>query len=164
MTGAVRIAVALAVAVAMVVVVYVRDDQNGGAPARVSEPPAVPAPDIEPSVATRPAVPVERSSSTIGAELQAMSETFRNTTFLIAIRDAGFVCEDVVEARLSGTDSAAWRARCRDLRAYLLGIDSAGALHVEPTADYWDGLYPPRIEPNDGGVRPDRTTPFDLQR
>ena len=29
-------------------------------------------------------------------ELEAMSETFRNTTFLIAIRDSGFVCNELL--------------------------------------------------------------------
>jgi ABC-type amino acid transport substrate-binding protein len=77
------------------------------------------------------------------AELRAMSPTFLASTLLIAIRDAGFVCEDVVNVDQSGPDSPVWRAHCRDLKAYLVRVADSGALAVEPTLDQWDAVTPP---------------------
>lgn len=73
-------------------------------------------------------------------ELDEMSETFRNTTFLIAIRDAGFVCDDVVAAHAGGEH--VWSASCRDMRGYEIEVQAAGDLRVRPLAQYIDGLAP----------------------
>src|SRR5688500_3993174 len=49
------------------------------------------------AVSSRPAPePVTSPERAKLEELRAMSETFRNTTFLIAIRDAGYLCSEVV--------------------------------------------------------------------
>lgn len=126
---------------------------------REAEDPSMPAPTVADNIApahgepTPTAPGAERTAEQIAAaeNLQAMSETFRHTTLLIAIRNAGYVCDDVVDVFQSAVDAVAWRARCRDLRAYHIGIEAGGALVVEPTADLWDGIYPPsRIE---GGRR-----------
>ena len=76
------------------------------------------------------------------AELRAMSESVRNSTFVIAIRAAGFVCEDVIGVDQAEAGAPAWRARCPDLHAYLVRVDDVGALAVEPTIDHWDSLVP----------------------
>jgi hypothetical protein len=85
-------------------------------------------------------------------ELRAMSESVRNSTFVIAIRAAGFMCEDVVDV-YTGTDAPAWRARCRDSRAYYVRVADSGELAIEPTLDYFDSVVAPRIELDDRSPR-----------
>jgi hypothetical protein len=75
-------------------------------------------------------------------ELRAMSETYRNTTFVIAIRDAGYVCHELLGVH-GGVDSAlAWTAACSDMLAYTVRVADSGSLAVEPLATYLDGLVP----------------------
>lgn len=78
-------------------------------------------------------------------ELRAMSETFRNTTLLIAIREAGYLCSEVVNVHGGIGDSTTWTVSCREVLAYAVGVNPAGSLLVEPTLQYWDGLGP-RVE------------------
>jgi hypothetical protein len=108
------------------------------------------------------AAPTATPASRKLAELRAMSPTFLGSTLLIAIRNAGFVCDEVVGVDQSEPDSPVWRARCRDLQAYLVRVVSSGALAVEPTVAIWDGNFPPRPLPE----RPpqDSNDPFDLRR
>ena len=68
-----------------------------------------------------------------------MSETFRNTTFLIAIRDAGFVCNELLGVYGGVNDSTTWTATCSEMLAYTVGVASYGALHVEPMLQHLDG-------------------------
>jgi hypothetical protein len=75
-------------------------------------------------------------------ELRAMSETFRNTTFLIAIREAGYVCRELVSVYGGIADSTTWTAACREMLAYTVRVTHAGALLVEPTVQYFDALGP----------------------
>lgn len=75
-------------------------------------------------------------------ELRAMSETYRNTTFVIAIRDAGYVCHELLGVH-GGVDSAlAWTAACSDMLAYTVRVADSGSLAVEPLASYLDGVGP----------------------
>ena len=73
-------------------------------------------------------------------ELRAMSETFRNTTLLIAIREAGYLCSEVVSVYGGIGDSTTWTVSCREVLAYAVGVNHEGALRVEPTLQYLDGL------------------------
>jgi hypothetical protein len=75
-------------------------------------------------------------------ELRAMSETFRNTTFLIAIRDSGYLCSELVSVYGGIGDSTTWTAACREMLAYTVRVSYAGALLVEPTAHHLDGIFP----------------------
>jgi hypothetical protein len=75
-------------------------------------------------------------------ELRAMSETYRNTTFVIAIREAGYVCHQLLDVHGGVDDAMAWTADCSDMLAYTVRIASAGTLAVEPLATYFDGLVP----------------------
>lgn len=77
-------------------------------------------------------------------ELEAMSETFRDTTFLIAIRDAGFVCRELLRVSGGLDGAASWIATCSETMAYMIGVASNGTLRVEPFQQYFDGV----------GVRP----------
>jgi hypothetical protein len=78
--------------------------------------------------------------------LAEMSETYRNTTFLIAIRDAGFVCDAVVAAHQ--TDADIWMGSCRDVgSSYKIDVGDNNELYVRPVAGYFDGLAPVADDP-----------------
>ncbi len=96
---------------------------------------AVPAPLPTPASAESPA-------NARLAELRAMSDSVLRSTFVVAIRSAGFLCEDVVGVDQGEAGAPVWRARCPDLRAYLVGVNDAGGLSVEPTLDHWDAVAP----------------------
>jgi hypothetical protein len=82
--------------------------------------------------------------NTIG--LHEMSESYRNATLLIAIRDAGFVCADVVAAHTTG--GGVWTASCRDMLGYQITASLTGDLSVEPIPRYLDvPRSPPDREP-----------------
>ena len=75
-------------------------------------------------------------------ELQAMSETFRNTTFLIAIRDSGFRCNELLSVYGGLNNSRTWTSTCSEMLSYTVRVASAGTLVIEPTLQYFDGISP----------------------
>lgn len=75
-------------------------------------------------------------------ELQGLSETYRNTTFVTAIRDAGFVCRGLEGVYGGLNDSATWTVSCYEMLAYAVSVDGVGALHVAPTLQYFDSIAP----------------------
>ncbi|HEY3518762.1 MAG TPA: hypothetical protein VGL98_17055 [Gammaproteobacteria bacterium] len=75
-------------------------------------------------------------------ELEAMSETFRNTTFVIAIRDAGYVCNELLRVYGGIDDSGKWTATCSEMLAYTVAVTANGALRVDPLMQYFDGVSP----------------------
>jgi len=79
-------------------------------------------------------------------ELEMMSETFRNTTFLIAIRDSGFVCNELLRVYGGIDASAKWMATCSEMHAYTVSVASTGTLQVAPILQYFDGLAPRIIQ------------------
>jgi hypothetical protein len=86
-------------------------------------------------------------------ELNAMSETYRNTTFLIAIRDAGFICNELLRVYGALDDAPKWLASCSEMLSYTVSVASSGSLHVEPMMQYFDGPVL-RIQGNDEVVPP----------
>jgi hypothetical protein len=71
----------------------------------------------------------ERASSSI--EDAAPDE--RNQLLLQAIKDAGYLCEQVIDATApSGGGGSAWRVLCNDMLVYIASLDAAGAVHIEP--------------------------------
>jgi hypothetical protein len=122
--------------------------RNGEAPIETI-PSLPPAPPLEP-IRVASAEPVAEPPAIIKLrELREMSETYRNTTFVIAIRDAGYVCHELLGVH-GGVDSAlAWTAACSDMLAYTVRIADTGSLAVEPLATYLDGVFPvaPTTEP-----------------
>jgi hypothetical protein len=65
--------------------------------------------------------------------LADLSEGRRNARLGAAIRDAGFVCEKVVETTKTEAPVPAWRVVCNDALVYLASSDeNDDALHVEP--------------------------------
>jgi hypothetical protein len=86
-------------------------------------------------------------------ELEAMSETYRNTTFLIAIRDSGFLCNELLRVYGGINNSATWTASCSEMLAYTVRVAHAGALQIEPMLETQDGLpWPIQREPDDAPV------------
>ncbi len=148
-----RLAVALGVAAAAVAGVAWWPHE----PAEVAAAPEQPRmlANVEAAAAHTPA-PADSPANRKLEELRTMSESVRNGTFVIAIRAAGFVCEDVVDI-YGGADVPAWRARCRNSRAYFVRVADAGDLAVEPTLDYFDSVAAPPAIDSDRG-RPDQTT------
>ena len=105
------------------------------------------------------ATPSETPASAKQREIEAMSETFRNTTFLIAIRDSGFVCNELLRA-VGGLDgSTKWVATCSGMLAYTVGVAGNGTLRVEPMMQYFDGTSPVLIEPDGELVVPRQPIP-----
>ena len=70
-----------------------------------------------------------------------MSETFRNTSFLIAIRDAGYTCNDLLRVYGGVDNSGKWTATCSEMLAYTVGVTGAGTLHVAPLLQYFDAQW-----------------------
>jgi len=152
-----RLAAAFGVAVAVGGTVWLAHE-----PAEVAPRPERPRVLADAAVPAAPPLPSASPARRKLDELRTMSESVRNSTFVIAIRAAGFMCEDVVDV-YAGADVPAWRARCRDSRAYYLRVADAGELAVEPTLDYFDSVVPSRsVEPGDRGL-PDRA-PVPLDR
>ena len=75
-------------------------------------------------------------------ELELLSETFRNTTFLTAIRDSGFVCIELLRVYGGVDDSGKWTATCSEMLAYTISVAGTGTLRVEPMLQYFDSPLP----------------------
>jgi len=101
----------------------------------------------------QPAASRETPAGRTLRELNAMSETFRNTTFLIAIRDGGFVCNELLGAYGGVNNSTTWTATCSEMLAYTVSVASSGALHVEPMLQHLD-LIGPSVTPLEPGRDP----------
>jgi hypothetical protein len=80
----------------------------------------------------------EAAADGAAADVRAMSQTFRNDTFLIAIRRAGYYCDEVVSA----TESAdgAWVATCAGKGGYTIGVRAVDRFEVRPVVHYFDGV------------------------
>jgi hypothetical protein len=65
-------------------------------------------------------------------ELRDASESFRNSSLLIAIRENGFPCADVTNAAQGGEPLGGWRVTCRGALVYLVAVAENGQLVVEP--------------------------------
>ena len=75
-----------------------------------------------------------------------MSQTFRNSTFLIAIRRAGYYCDDVTSASEGG--EGGWVASCADKGGYTLSVRAIDQFDVRPIGHYLDGIAPVPIRPD----------------
>jgi hypothetical protein len=74
----------------------------------------------------------DTAAATRHAELAAMSETFREGVLLIAIREAGYRCYQLIGSSTSGGDEPIWTVTCDDSLGYVVGVDPTGAVAVEP--------------------------------
>jgi hypothetical protein len=132
----------IAVAAAAVSLYVLRAPGSGDTPPAEERPAA-----LQPAAAEAPAAtdaaPSSPPSPSRAEELRTMSETYRNNTLLVAIRRAGYVCDDVVGASESG--AGVWTASCRDMGGYKIeALDEE--LRVEPIAHLFDAPLPPLRE------------------
>lgn len=81
----------------------------------------------------QPVTTVRDSRDTTVSELRNASPSYRNTTFLVAIHDAGFVCEVVSAVTPVGVPAHGWRVECPEGFAYAVSLEPTGALKVTPT-------------------------------
>src|SRR6188508_3114880 len=98
--------------------------------------------DKRPAPADPPALMHDAPAAVKIRELEAMSETFRDTTFVIAIRDAGYVCNELLRVYGGIDDSGKWTATCSEMLAYTVAVTANGALRVDPMLQYFDGTGP----------------------
>jgi len=131
--------------------------QVPGATAEPSAPPTADEP--QPSVSRETFAAAEAPATAKLRELNAMSETFRNTTFLIAIRDSGFVCNELLGAYGGVNNSTTWTATCSQMLAYTVSVASTGVLHVEPMLQHLDGVSPSAPPPGGEPVLPQQRLP-----
>jgi hypothetical protein len=148
------VAVAAVIAAAGLVLLLARapTDEPPEAPSRETEAPADSGAPTPVSTVEQATTPNEPPAAAKLRELEAMSENFRNTTFLIAIRDAGFVCRELMRVYGGIDTSAKWMVTCSEMHSYTVGVASTGTLHVEPALQYFDGLAPRIQLQQDSGV------------
>lgn len=136
---------AVLLAAGLVLVTRMPGDAPPAAPAEAEPLPARAAP-VTNETPRDTVTPATEPAAARVREIEAMSESFRNTTFLMAIRDAGFVCNELLRVS-GGLDGAEkWLATCSEMRAYSIGVANDGALRVEPMLQYFDGVTPRFIE------------------
>jgi hypothetical protein len=132
--------VAAVVAVALVTVGYLASRRGPVQPspndARLDVALRAPSVDGETLAPADDAPPAEAAASGVRAALA----TFRNSSFLIAIRRAGFYCDDVVMAYESV--DGVWVASCLDKGGYLVTVLGVERFDVEPVPHYFDGVGP----------------------
>jgi hypothetical protein len=99
---------------------------------------------------------VAAQAEAAASDVRAASATFRNGTLLIAIRRAGFYCDDVVAAYESA--EGVWVASCTDKSGYRLTVRDAGRFDVAPVPHYFDSVVPTirRDFPEPGEQQPRR--------
>jgi hypothetical protein len=131
----------LIVAAGLVSVRWLRDAPPTALPSALADRDASPLDLAIGSEAERVAPPHDAERAKL-EELQAMSETFRNTTFLIAIRDSGFRCNELLSVYGGLNNSHTWTATCSEMLSYTVRVATLGTLVVEPTLQYFDGLGP----------------------
>lgn len=130
-----RLAVAIGVGVALVAAGFLASFYVGGrrGPSGEAPEPALSRPIPVVGVSRRTAEDSAARSRNV-VSLREMSPSFRHSTFLIAIRQAGYYCDDVVAAEETG--DGIWITNCTDTRRYQLSARLTDALSVE--AIYYD--------------------------
>lgn len=81
----------------------------------------------------------------------------RNALLRQAIHDAGYLCDEIIDAASPVGVANGWRVLCTDMLVYVASLDSADGLHIEPIP-YGDPATPPvSRNPDDGAetVQPD---------
>ena len=144
-------------------VLLARAPSGDAPPAAGSDKPfAIAVSDPTPAPVDPPALIHDAPAAVKIRELEAMSETFRNTTFVIAIRDAGYVCNELLRVYGGIDDSGKWTASCSEMLSYTVSVASTGTLRVEPMLQYFDGLSPrviQQFDDNDVPAPPPRRQP-----
>jgi hypothetical protein len=66
----------------------------------------------------------------------------RNSLLKQAILDAGYLCDEVIDATAPAGAPTGWRVLCTDMLVYVASLDTNDALHIEPIP-YGDPAPPP---------------------
>jgi len=56
----------------------------------------------------------------------------RDRLLLQAIRDAGYLCDEILDTTAAPTGGSMWRVLCNDMLVYIASLDGADVLHIEP--------------------------------
>ncbi len=73
-------------------------------------------------------------SERVATSIRTAQPEERNLLLRQAIRDAGYLCDEVVDATTPSETAIGWRVLCADMLVYLASLDTEDALHVEPIA------------------------------
>lgn len=86
-------------------------------------------------------------SGSLRRDLIARSDEGRNHVLWLAIRDAGFECDEIRHAGMSGPEAMGWVASCAGGVSYFVRIDDTERVSVSevPSGDF-HGVAFPRIE------------------
>ena len=160
-TTSTRVIAAAAVIAAGGLVLLMRAPGDDAPPAaRSDETFTIAASHKTPAPADLPAMAHDAPAAVKIRELEALSETFRNTTFVIAIRDAGYVCNELLRVYGGIDDSGKWTATCSEMLSYTVAVMADGGLHVEPMLQYFDGNGPATVPQEPGpGRQPQQLLP-----
>ena len=91
------------------------------------------------------------------ASIRTAPAEVRNARLREAIHDAGYLCDEVIDATAPAESATGWRVLCTDMLVYLASLDTQDALHIEPIA-YDDSVTPSITRYRDDAtetVRPD---------
>jgi len=89
------------------------------------------------------------SRSPHGGALRHPSEAFRNASLLALIRDAGYLCVDIVSSAAWNESASAWRVSCEGVHAYIVIELDNGSFLVEPLETYDAPVPNPITLPSD---------------
>jgi hypothetical protein len=56
----------------------------------------------------------------------------RNALLLQAIRDSGYLCDEVIDVTAPVETATGWRVLCKDMLVYFGSLDTNDAVHIEP--------------------------------
>ena len=100
-------------------------EQPPSAPASATEPAAAPAAHEDDT-----APPDGERALAVQEELRGASESFRDSTLLIAIREGGYSCAELLH--VDPALEPRWRVVCRGALVYFVAVGRDGELVVEP--------------------------------
>jgi hypothetical protein len=91
------------------------------------------------------------------ASIRTASAEERNALLREAIHDAGYLCDEVIDATAPAETATGWRVLCKDMLVYIASLDTADTLHIEPIAYGDPGAAPISRNPDaeTETVRPD---------
>jgi hypothetical protein len=82
----------------------------------------------------------------------------RNQLLMQAIRDAGYLCDEIIDSTSPPVGDSVWRVLCSDMLVYVASLDSADVFHIEPIPYGDPGPFPvirnPDNEPERDGPDP----------
>jgi hypothetical protein len=92
-----------------------------------------------------------------GTSIRTAPAEERNALLLQAIRDAGYLCDEIIDVTAPADTATGWRVLCKDMLVYLASLDASDVLHIEPIAYGDPARAPISRNPDDEAetLRPD---------